>query len=113
MAKEIGALSLTVQPEALRIAIEGGRLLELADTMAREASLQIAAQLVQHVASAALKPEMLKQGASVSVSFIFEEGDFGTVPHRPHFGIVNLAGLGAALASPLTRVANEGSAVRQ
>ena len=56
MAKEIGNLSLTIQPEALRNAIESGRLLELADTVSREAALQISAQMVQHVAEAALKP---------------------------------------------------------
>ena len=105
MAKEIGNLSLTINQEALRNAIESGRLLELADTVSREAALQISAQLVQHVAEAAFKPELLKSGASASVSFVFEEGDFGTVPHRPHFGVVNLGSIAATLASPLTRVA--------
>jgi hypothetical protein len=110
MSAEIGNLSLSIKPEALRIAIESGRLLELADTISREAALQISAQLVQHVADAALKPDLMKSGVAANVSFIFEEGDFGTVPHRPHFGVVNLASLAAALASPLTRVA-AGSAV--
>ncbi len=112
MPAEIGNLSLTIQPEALRKAIESGRLLELADTVSREASLQISAQLVQHVADAALKPELLKSGVSASVAFVFEEGDFGTVPPRPHFGVVNLETIAAALTSPLTRVAGAGSAER-
>jgi len=106
MAKEIGALNLTVKPEALRSAIENGRLLEMAETMGKEAALQISAQLVQHVAEAALKPELMKTGVTASVSFVFEEGDFGTVPHRPHFGVVNLQELAAvAVTTPLTRVA--------
>ena len=110
MAKEIGNLTLTVQPEALRNAIESGRLLELADTISREAAAQISAQLVQHVAEAALKPEGMKAGVGASVSFIFEEGDFGTVPHRPHFGVVNLGAIASALGSQLTRVARAAAA---
>ena len=109
MAREIGNLTLAIQPEALRNAIESGRLLELADTVSREAALQISAQLVQHVAEAALKPELLKAGASASVSFVFEEGDFGTVPHRPHFGVVNLENIAATLGSPLSRIARAAS----
>lgn len=113
MAKEIGNLSLTIQPEALRNAIESGRLLELADTVSKEAALQISAQMVQHVAEAALKPELLKSGLTSSVSFVFEEGDFGTVPHRPHFGIVNLASVVASLSTPLSRVAVAAAAERE
>jgi hypothetical protein len=113
VAKEIGTLNLSVHPDALRIAIESGRLLELADTVAREAALQIASQLVQHVADAALKPELLKSGATASVSYVFEEGDFGTVPPRPHFGVVNLEGLAGTLRSPLTRVAASSSSPRE
>jgi hypothetical protein len=105
MPREIGNLSLTIQHEALRNAIESGRWLELADTVSREAALQISAQVVQHVAEAALKPELTKGGVSASVSFVFEEGDFGTVPPRPHFGVVNLATLAATLRSPLRRIA--------
>ena len=113
MAKEIGNLSLTVQTEALRNAIESGRLLELADTISKEAALQISAQLVQHVAEAALKPEVLKSGVGASVSFVFEEGDFGTVPHRPHWGVVNLESVAAVLSTPLTRLAGAGAAGRE
>lgn len=109
MSREIGNLSLSIQPEALRNAIESGRLLELADTVSREAALQISAQLVQHVADAALKPELLKSGASASVSFVFEEGDFGTVPHRPHFGVVNVSNILNVLTNPLSRLAGAAS----
>jgi len=105
MAKEIGNLTLAIQPEALRTAIESGRLLELADTIAKEAAVQISSQLVQHVANAALKPDLLKSATGVSVAFVFEEGDFGTVPPRPHFGVVRLGSLTATLANSLTRVA--------
>lgn len=90
MAKEIGKLSLTIAPEALRSIIEGGRLLELADTIANEAAAQISAQLIDQVAASALKGDVAKSGSGASVSFIFDGGDFGTVPPRPHWGVVNL-----------------------
>jgi len=108
MSKEIGNLSLSIKPDALRVAIESGRLLELADTLGKQAALQISAQLVQHVADAALKPELLKSAASASVSFVFEEGDFGTVPPRPHFGVVRLQNVAASLSNTLTRVVSAG-----
>jgi hypothetical protein len=90
MAKEIGKLSLTIAPEALRSIIEGGRLLELADTIANEAAAQISAQLIDQVAASALKGDVAKSGSGASVSFIFDGGDFATVPPRPHWGVVNL-----------------------
>jgi hypothetical protein len=97
MAKEIGKLSLTISPDALRSIIESGRLLELADTLATEAAAQISAQLVDQVATSAVKGD-LKNGATAGVSFIFDGGDFGTVPPRPHWGVVNLEGFrGGAL----------------
>ena len=90
MPTEIGKLTLIITPEALRSVIEGGRLLELAGTIANEAAEQIAAQLVDHVATAAVKGDIAKAGASAGVSFIFDGGDFGTVPPRPHWGVINL-----------------------
>jgi hypothetical protein len=90
MAKEIGKLSLTISPEALRTVIESGRLLELADTLATEAAAQISAQLIDQVATSALKGDQMKSGATAGVSFIFEGGEFGTVPPLPHWGVVNL-----------------------
>lgn len=88
--REVGKLTLNIAPEALRTVIGSGRLLELAATLSKEAAGQISAQLVEQVAAAALKPETLKTGASVNVSYIFEGGDFGTVPPRPHFGVVQI-----------------------
>ena len=90
MAKEVGKLTLTIAPEALRSIIEGGRLLELADTIATEAAVQISAQIIDQVAAGALKGDLAKSGSGASVSFIFDGGDFGTVPPRPHWGVVNL-----------------------
>jgi len=34
------------------------------------------------------------------------------VPPRPHFGIVNLEGVAATLANPLTRIATAGTNLR-
>jgi len=86
--KQIAHLTLNVDPEALRSIISSGRLLEFADSAANQAAAQISAQLVQHVAESALKPDGLKEGVSAQVSFVAVIGDgepgFGTVPRGPH-----------------------------
>lgn len=84
--KEIATLSVNIKPEALQEVISHGRLLELSAIMAREAAAQITAQLVDSVANAALNKQGLSS-ATVAASFIFDGGDFGTVPPRPHFGV--------------------------
>jgi len=105
--KEIGKLSLTISPDALKEVVASGRLLELADTISNLAAAQIQSQLVNQVASGALK-DGLKAGASVGVSFIFDEGDFGTPGPRPHFGIIKLSdALGTTV---LRRIATEAAA---
>ena len=87
---EVGKLTLTVEPEALREAIAQGRLLELADKLATQAAAQISAQLVDHVAKAALAPKGLEGAASISFAYALEGGDYGTRPPRPHWGVVNI-----------------------
>jgi hypothetical protein len=107
--KEVGKFTLNISPDALRTVISSGRLLELAETLSKEAAAQISSQLVEQVAAAALKPEGLKAGASANVSFIFEGGDFGTVPPRPHFGVVRIdEGVQAGLLSQIARTGTEG-----
>ena len=54
IGSEVGKLTLTVEPDALREAIAQGRLLELADKLATQAAAQISAQLVDHVAKAGI-----------------------------------------------------------
>lgn len=80
---EIGKLTLEIDPDRLKRVIEDGRLMELAATMAAEASAQISAQLVEKVAGMAAGGG----GGGVSASFVLEGGDFGTIPPRPKFGI--------------------------
>ncbi len=92
-SNEVGKLTLTIEQEALRTAIADGRLLELADKLATEAAAQIAAQIVDHVAKAALTPKGLEGGVSAGFSYVLEGGDYGTVPPRPHWGVVNLASI--------------------
>jgi regulator of protease activity HflC (stomatin/prohibitin superfamily) len=99
---EIGRLTLSIAPDTLRSIIASGRLLELADTIAKEAAAQISAQLVGQVASEALKTEGLSSGVAAGVSFIFDGGDFGTVPPRPKWGVVRLDEIAG---SPLQRLA--------
>jgi hypothetical protein len=107
--KELGKLTLTITPDALRTVISSGRVLELAETLGREAAAQISAQLVDQVATAALKPDGLKAGASANVSFIFDGGDFGTHPPRPHWGVVQIdEGAQAGVLRQVARTGTEG-----
>lgn len=101
MKNELGNLTLTIDPEALHSIVSSGRLLELAASIAAHAADQISAQIVDHVASAALQKEGLKGGAAANVTFIFDGGDFGTVPPRPRWGV---GGLGGVQESTLRRV---------
>ena len=105
--RELGKFTLNISPEALRTVIGSGRLLELANTLSREAAAQISAQLVEQVAGAAIKPDGLKAGATVNVSYIFDGGDFGTHPPRPHFGVVQIDE--AAQFQALRQVARTGT----
>ncbi|HKV42295.1 MAG TPA: hypothetical protein VJX67_24035 [Blastocatellia bacterium] len=84
--KEIGKLTLTVEPEALRTIISSGRLLEFVETAGKQAAAQIASQLVQQVGEAAVSARELKTGASVGFAYVAFDGDpgFGNVPHLPH-----------------------------
>jgi hypothetical protein len=88
--KSIAKLTLSIPPEALQEVIASGRLLEFADALASNAALQIQAQVVNQVAEAAIRPDALKAGSSVKVGYIWEGGDFGTLPPRPKWGIRNL-----------------------
>jgi hypothetical protein len=101
MKNELGSLTLTIDAEALHSVVSSGRLLELAATMAAHAADQISAQIVDHVASAALQKDGLKGGAAANVTFIFEGGDFATVPPRPRWGV---GGLERVQQSTLRRV---------
>jgi hypothetical protein len=99
--KELGKFTLHIEPEALRSVIASGRLLEFASKVAASAAAQVSAQLVERVSAAALQPDGLKAGATASVSFIFDGGDFGTRPPRPRWGV----GVLGDLASPLKQLA--------
>ena len=98
-----GTFQLTLDQEALQKVVKDGRVLELAATLGREAAAQISAQIVDQLALTAVGGS--KGGVSVSASFIFDGGDFGTVPPRPKFGIgvigsqIQLGGLLQQLAS--------------
>ena len=104
--KEVGKLTLEIHPEALRSIIGSGRLMELADTLAKEAAAQISAQIVEKVAEAAVGGGM-QSGVGVGAAFIFDGGDFGTVPPRPKFGVHDIADV--VRGTDLRRVAAAGS----
>src|SRR5262249_52713453 len=86
--RELAQLTLSIDAEALKDVIASGRLLELADTIASEAAAQISAQIVEHVAEAAIQGGL--SGGGASVAYIFDGGDFGTVPPRPKWGVFQL-----------------------
>jgi hypothetical protein len=88
--EEIGKLTLHLNPDALKKVIGEGRVLELAATMAREAALQMPAQIVDHVAKAALAPATLGGTAAEVAYIVGDEGGFGTPRPRPHWGVVEL-----------------------
>lgn len=103
---EIGNLTLSIAPEALRAIVASGRVLELADTLAKEAAAQITSQIVGHIASEALRGDGLSSGVAAGVSFIFDGGDFGTVPPRPKWGVFRLDEIAG---SPLRRLVTGGA----
>jgi hypothetical protein len=105
---EIGNLTLKIEPEALRTIISEGRLLEFVDTAANAARAQIAAQIVQHLAQASLDKAGAAGGVAVDFALLFEGGDYGTRPPRPHFGVVQL---GDPEAGALSRIAGTQGAV--
>jgi len=84
---DIGKLTLMVDHESLRKVVSQGRLLEFANALATEASAQISSQLVEKLANAAVLGGKLEAGVSIDASFIFDGGDFGTRPPRPHWGV--------------------------
>jgi hypothetical protein len=101
---EFGTLTLNIKGDVLESIISSGRLTELAGKVAREAAIQLSAQIVDHVARAAVKGEGLRAGVSANVAFIFDGGDFGTRPPRPHWGVVSLDTIAQ---SPLRQIAQE------
>jgi hypothetical protein len=97
---EIGKLTFSIEPAALREIIASGRLSEFASKAAAHAAFQVNAQVVDLVSKAALDKGTIEKGIAVSFSTVFEDGDFGTTGGhgpRPHIGVV-ISG------SPLTQV---------
>ena len=109
ISNEIGKLTLEIEPEALRSIIASGRVMELADTMAKTAAAQISAQIVEQVASEALKTEGVNSVMGAKASFVFERGDFGTVPPIPKWGVTRIDEIAR---SPLQRLATGVAASR-
>jgi hypothetical protein len=85
--KEIGSFKLEIAPEVLQHIISEGRLMELVATIADEAHAHISSQIVEQIAQAAIDPPRLQAGVSVNVGYIFDGGDFGTVPPIPGWGV--------------------------
>lgn len=82
--KHIGDVSFKIQPDVLKEIISAGRLAEFASVAAAQAATQISAQIVDHVAAAAIDPKRLAGAAEFNFSYVFENGDFGTPWPHPH-----------------------------
>ena len=91
--KHIGDVTFKIQPDVLKEIIASGRLSEFATVAAAQAATQISAQIVDHVAAAAIDPRKLASAADLQFGYVFEGGDFGTTGPkgpRPHGGVVVL-----------------------
>ena len=84
--KHIGDVTFKIEPDILKEIISSGRLSEFATVAAAQAASQISAQIVDHVAAAALEPKKLASAAEVRFSYVFEDGDFGTPGPKGPFG---------------------------
>jgi hypothetical protein len=95
--KHIGDVTFKINPDALTEIISTGRLSEFAAVAAAQAASQISAQIVDHVAAAALDPKKLASAAEIGFSYVvLEGGDYATPgpkgplgPH-PHGGVLVL-----------------------
>lgn len=81
--KAIAKMSFEIDDASLKQVIRSGQIREFAATAASLAAAHISAQLVDKLA------DMAAGGASTGMgaTFIFDDGDFGTIPPRPKFGI--------------------------
>jgi hypothetical protein len=84
--KHIGDVKFKIDPDVLKEIISSGRLAEFASVAAAQAASQISAQIVDHVAAAAIDPKKLGAAAEIGFSYVFEGGDFGTPPRGPGHG---------------------------
>jgi hypothetical protein len=104
-SRSIGKLNLEIDSTSLQQVVASGRLLEFAGTVANEAAAQISAQIVDRLAEAAVAGKAVG-GVSVGVAFVFEGGDFGTVPPRPKWGILQTEMLSRGLLQQVAAMEN-------
>lgn len=86
--RQIARFHLEIDPEGLKQVVASGQVMEFAATMASQAAAHITSQIVDRLAEAAVG--QTSDGVGASAAFIFEGGDFGTVPPIPGWGIVRL-----------------------
>ncbi len=81
--RTIARMRLDLDDGLLKDVIKAGQLREFAGTVAALAAEHISAQIVDKVADMAVGGS----GRGVGAAFIFDGGDFGTVPPRPKWGV--------------------------
>ena len=79
----VAKFSMEIDDEALKQVIRNGQLREFAATAASLASAHISAQIVDRIADMAIG----SSAGGVGATFIFDDGDFGTVPPQPRWGV--------------------------
>ena len=91
MSTEFGKLTLTVDQQAIQKLIAEGRLFEFTNSLAKLASEQIPAQVVDHLVKASSGAREASTAApTAEFALVLEEGGgFGTRPHLPHGPIVH------------------------
>ncbi|HWP96447.1 MAG TPA: hypothetical protein VN426_06320 [Syntrophomonadaceae bacterium] len=74
-------LKVEIDHQGLKKLVEQGRLMEFVTVFPSLASQHIRAQVVDHVAKAAVGATQANQNVSISVGFDIDD-DFGTPPHK-------------------------------
>lgn len=98
--RTIARMQLDFDDNVLKEVIKAGQLREFAGTVAALAAAHISAQIVDKVADMAVGGA----GRGVGAAFIFDGGDFGTVPPKPKWGIGPLTDI-LQRFNPATQVA--------
>lgn len=81
--RTVAKLHLDFDDAVLKDVIKAGQLREFTGTVAALAAAHISAQIVDKVADMAVGGS----GRGVGAAFIFDGGDFATLPPRPKWGV--------------------------
>jgi hypothetical protein len=81
-AEQIATLKVEIQSAALKKIVDEGKLLEFAETYSEAAAQELKAQLMDSIAKTAVGSTKAATTTQLQMNFVFDEDEFGTVPHR-------------------------------